>query len=271
VGRTGREQTGTDVGVASLARARRPERPRRTARLLPSARSLAAGFALLLAGLGAYFAARETSVFAIRTIEVDGARPATAAEVERALAPLVGKSLVGFHTGEAQQRLSAIPAVSGATIDRAFPHTLRIRVRLERAVAVARRGSDAWLVSSTARVLKKLTRPYPPLPRIWLPRTVDIGENATLDGEAAGAVAAVAPLAEIHFPATVRSVVSRDGDLALVLARGGEIRLGNTGDLRLKLAIAARILPLVVDGKYIDVSVPERPVASPDSQVLTRG
>ena len=31
--------------------------------------------------------------------------------------------------------------------DRDFPHTLRVRVRLERPVAVLRRGPDAWLVS----------------------------------------------------------------------------------------------------------------------------
>jgi cell division protein FtsQ len=272
VGGTRRPRTGADVDVVALPGPRRRERrTSRTARLLPSARSLAVGLALLLAGVGAYFVARETSIFAIREIEVQGARPATAAQIEAALAPLVGRSLVGFDVGDARQRLSAIPAVSGATIDRAFPHILRIHVRLERAVAVARQGSDAWLVSSTARVLRRLTRPYPALPRIWLPRSVDIGENSTLVGEAAGAVAAVAPLAQIHFPATVRSVVVRDGDLALVLARGGEIRLGTTGDLRLKLAIAARILPLVVGGKYIDVSVPERPVASPDSQVVTIG
>jgi cell division septal protein FtsQ len=272
VGVTRGPQGGKDVDAVALTGPRgRERRAPWTACLLPSGRSLAAGFALLLAGLGAYFVARETSIFAIQRIQVEGARPATAAQVEHALAPLLGRSLVGFDIAQARQRLSAIPAVSRATIDRAFPHTLQVHVRLERAVAVARHGADAWLVSSTARVLRRLTRPYPPLPRIWLARSVDVSENSTLDGEAAGAVAAVGPLAEIRFPAAVRSVVIRDGELVLVLARGTEVRLGSTGDLRLKLAIAARILPLVAAGKYIDVSVPERPVASPDSQVLTRG
>jgi cell division protein FtsQ len=229
------------------------------------------GFALLLGGVGTYFGARETSIFAIRAIQVEGARPATVAQIERALAPLLGTSLVGFDTGDARRRLSSIPAVSHASIDRAFPHTLRVRVRLERPVAVARQGADAWLVSSSARVLGRLTRPYPPLPRIWLPRSVDVSENATLGGDAAGAVAAVRPLGELHFPSVVRAVVIRNGELVLILPRGTEVRLGNTGDLRLKLAIAARILPLVAAGKYVDVSVPERPVASADSQVVTRG
>jgi len=272
MGGTERQPGRSDVDVVALPRPRRRERRvPRAARLLPSGRSLAAGFALLLAAVGAYFLARETPVFAIRQIQVEGASPATAAQVERALAPLIGRSLVGFDTAEARQRLGAIPAVSSAAIDRAFPHSLSVHVRLERAVAIARSGAEAWLVSSRARVLGRLTRPYPTLPRIWLPHSVHVSENTMLGGEAAGAVAAVAPLGEIHFPATVRSVVIRNDEFVLVLARSGEIRLGSTGDLRLKLAIAARILPLVVGAKYIDVSVPERPVASPDSQVATRG
>ena len=35
--------------------------------------------------------------------------------------------------------------------------------------------------------------------------------------------------------------------------------------------LAARILRITIGGSYIDVSVPERPVASPDSQVASRG
>ena len=49
-----------------------------------------------------------------------------------------------------------------------------------------------------------------------------------------------------------------------------QVRLGDAGDLRLKLAIAKRILR-VVGGTaatgYVDVSVPERPVANSNPQV----
>ena len=48
-----------------------------------------------------------------------------------------------------------------------------------------------------------------------------------------------------------------------VLRSGLEIRFGDRQDLRLKLAIAPRILATVAVGAtrgYIDVSVPERPV-----------
>ena len=57
---------------------------------------------------------------------------------------------------------------------------------------------------------------------------------------------------------------AKDAELTLVLGSGLELRLGDAGDLRLKLAIARRILrsqgaAARRDG-YIDVSVPERPV-----------
>ena len=54
-----------------------------------------------------------------------------------------------------------------------------------------------------------------------------------------------------------------DKELTLVLRSGLELRLGDAGDLRLKLAVARRILLLQgaeTSADYIDVSVPERPV-----------
>jgi len=54
-----------------------------------------------------------------------------------------------------------------------------------------------------------------------------------------------------------------------VLRSGLELRLGDASDLKLKLAIARRVLAAVGGGRgsYVDVSVPERPVASTNPQV----
>ena len=54
-----------------------------------------------------------------------------------------------------------------------------------------------------------------------------------------------------------------DKELTLVLRSGLELRLGDAGDLRLKLAVARRILLLQgaeTSADYLDVTVPERPV-----------
>ena len=61
----------------------------------------------------------------------------------------------------------------------------------------------------------------------------------------------------------MKAIRSTGGQLTLVLRRGPELRLGSSTDLGLKLSVAARVFPLLEDGTvYLDVSVPERPVAS---------
>ncbi len=222
---------------------------------------------LVGAGFGAYFLARETSVFALERIEVDGAPPAVVAEVRDALARYKGTSLVSFDRTRAALRLSAVPEVADAQFDRAFPHTLKVRVHLERPVAVLRQGADAWLVSASARVLRTLRRPYPRLPRIWVPRSVDVSVNATLGGVGAQGIAAVAPLKPMRVGVDVREVLTEGGELTLVLASGTQLRLGNSGDLKLKLSIAKQLLPLTRGAAYVDVSVPERPVAGYNPQL----
>ena len=241
---------------------RRPPRARRRVLLV-----VLGAVVLVGAGIGAYVVAEQTSVFALRQIEVQGAPPAVAARIRRTLAGYAGESLVRFDSGDAARRLSTISEVAGATFDRAFPHTLKVRVRTERPVAVLRRGADAWLVSATARVLRPLDRPYPRLPRIWLPRTADVAVNATLGGPGAQGVAALAPLKPLRVGAKVTQVQTGDGELTLVLGSGMEVRLGDSGDLRLKLAIAKQLLPLTTGSAYLDVSVPERPVSAPNPQV----
>jgi hypothetical protein len=101
------------------------------------------------------------------------------------------------------------------------------------------------------------------LPRMWLPKnaSVAVGETLpSLDGTLAAA--AVAPIGRHAFPGGVRAVISTRDELTLVLRNGPQIRIGGIGDLRLKLAIARRILRLAAAASavYIDVSVPGRPV-----------
>jgi cell division septal protein FtsQ len=238
---------------------------------VPRRRVLSVVLAALVAvgaGVGSYVGARQTSVFALKRIEIEGAPPAVAAQVRTALVSDVGRSLVGFDAGRAARRVSTVAEVADVHFDRAFPHTLKVRVRTERAVAVLRRGADAWLVSSTARVLQRLDHhPYPKLPRIWVPRSAEIAVNSTLGGAGAQGVAALAPIQPLRIGVKVRQVVVGGGELSLLLGSGLELRLGNSGDLRLKLSIAKQLLPLTAGASYVDISVPERPVAGYNPQV----
>ena len=72
------------------------------------------------------------------------------------------------------------------------------------------------------------------------------------------------------LPARVATVRYLAGELTLVLRSGVEVRLGDHSTCALKLELARRLLPRLAEGRaYLDVSVPERPVAGTtlDSQV----
>jgi cell division protein FtsQ len=234
-------------------------------RLLPSARALLVGFGLVALAALLYVVARETPMFAVRRIEVEGAPPRVAAHVRRALAPLRGKSLLGLGRDDVESRLAALPDVAAMSYDRAFPSTLRVVVRPERPVAVVRQGSSSWLVSAAARVIRTVPRGAAPgLPRVWVGRATSIGVGDVLsDRDALRAVRALALVRSL--PVHARFVRANDQELTLILRSGLELRLGNDGALPLKLAIARRILSALGGAsppyRYLDVSVPERPVA----------
>jgi cell division protein FtsQ len=191
------------------------------------------------------------------------------AEVERALAPELGRSLVRVNSGGIAGRTAAIPDLMSIRLDRDFPHTLRVRVRAERPVLVLRQGKNSWLVSARGRVLRKLAHPQrSSLARVWLPKSASIKVGRTLPAADGGvAAAALAPLLLNRFPARVRTVRESDSELTLVLPSGFEVRLGDIGDLHLKLAVARRLLRLLGDSPgangYLDISVPQRPVYRP--------
>jgi len=241
------------------------------ARLAPSGRSVLLGLALLVASIGAYVAARETSVFAVRTLEIRGGTPALQAQVRAALADEMGQSLLKIDGSTLARRVAPLPAVRSFDYDRAFPNTLRIVIRPEQPVLVLRQRADAYLVSTTGRVIGALRHPrLSHLPRLWAPGDAKITVGEPLPGPLIAGAVALAPLRGAPLPGGVHSV--RAGkELTLELGGGLEVRLGDSTDLRLKLAIARRILlstgAAATGSGYLDVSVPERPVLSSKSQV----
>ena len=247
---------------------------RALARAAPSGRSLLVGFALLALGLLAYAGARQTSLFAIRRIELAGAPPQVAAQVRRAVAGFQGASLVALDGADLIRRIEDVSTVYTARYDRAFPHTLRLVVRPEEAVAVLRRGPDSWLVSARGRVVERLRpRSLLGLPRVWVHAATQV-ELGQILAPASGGVAARAlePLVHAPFPARIATVTLAHGELSFGLVSGVELRLGRPEDVRLKLAIARRIVIALPAGtQYVDVSVPERPVAGTNPQLSTGG
>jgi cell division protein FtsQ len=233
------------------------------ARVAPSGRSLLLGFVIVAVVLLAYWGARSTSVFAVERVEVQGAPPAVARDVRKATRETVGGSLLAVDARAIEDALRALPSVAGASVDRAFPHALVIKVAPERPVAVVRRGHEAWLATGTGRLIREVpvgsNRGFP---RLWLKREVAVDLGKRLPASLAEATRALAAARDVRIPHRVQAVRAADGQLTLVLRGGPEIRLGAPRQVALKLAVAARVFPLLADGTvYVDVSVPERPVA----------
>jgi hypothetical protein len=252
--------------------ARRAAPSLQLARIAPSGRSVLIGFVLFALAVGGYVGARETSVFAVRTVDVRGGNQALQAQVKAALADELGQSLLKVDGGGLARRIAPLPGVRSFGYDRAFPNTLRVVLRPEQPVLVLRQAADAYLVSSTGRVIRTLRHPrLSHLPRLYVTKDVPVRVGESLPASAGAAATALAPLQGAPLPGGVRFV--RGGkELTLVLGGGLQVRLGDHGDLQLKLAIARRILratdAATTGGGYLDVSVPERPVLSSNSQVV---
>jgi cell division protein FtsQ len=238
------------------------------ARVAPSGRSLLLGFALVAAVLVAYWGARSTSVFAVERVDVQGAGSVVVRDVRAATRAEIGRSLLRVDAQAIADEIRALPSVAGASVDRAFPHTLVVRVQPERPVAMIRRGNSAWLATGRGRVIREVEPgSHRQFPRLWLKRDVSVEVGRRLPAGLTPATRALAAARDVRIPRQVLAVRATDGQLTLVLRRGPEIRLGAPRDLLLKLTVAARVFRLLQDGTvYLDVSVPERPVSSTYSQ-----
>jgi cell division protein FtsQ len=253
--------------VEALAPAWRPSapeiRPRAwLAHIAPTRRSVVLGLGILAVALGGYLIARETALFSIDRIDVHGGSPRVDAQVREALASIEGTPLVGLDGSAVLTKVDALPTVVSASYDRAFPHTLRVTIVPEQPAAVLRSGPDSWLVSTRGRVIERLpSQALPRVPRVWISsRTpVRIGEELTTAG---AATAAHAVGLSGRFAARVASASYANGTLVFRLRSGLVVVLGDAGDVKLKVAVAARLLAkLPLGSGFLDVSLPGRPVS----------
>jgi len=230
-----------------------------------------------LAGVGLlYLGARETPVFALHEVEVSGAPANVRADVLAEIADLRGRSLVSLDGHALVQRLEALPTVRSVSYDRAFPNTLRVTVEPERPVAVLVQDADTWVVSVTGRVIG----PESPEDTDGLPRVRDRQDGvlhpgaSVVSNDILGVLAALAE-APKSMALPIRSGRLEEDDLSFVLTGDGGARplleLGEPADVGVKLRVAALVLHKMTPEEraslgYLDVSLPDRPVASSNTQ-----
>jgi cell division protein FtsQ len=216
-----------------------------------------------------YLAARETPVFAVRTIEVEGAPRDVRLAAEEAARPFLGESLVALDGKALVDELEALPTVRSATYDRAFPSTLRIFVEPEPPVAIVRIRRDSWVVSERGRIIGAATEEDTAgLPRFHVPAVTGIVPGRFLTDPNSKTILSALALLPGRFPAKVARVDLEKAELTMaLLTEWGtpELRLGDVADMDVKLEVAALVLRSLTaeeraSAVYVDVSVPERAV-----------
>ena len=226
---------------------------------------------------GAYTLVDWTSLFAIRNVEVTGGTQEVTSAVKRALKPMDGEPLLGLDRGQVKALARTVPAVMAAEVERDFPDGIRVKLILEEPVGVVRSGLEAWVVSGRGRIIEKTTPTGKrDLPRIWITAGYRFSLGALAPSSDALLAAQALHRLPPNFPLPVESAIGTVDDLNLVVgaddARKLELRLGPAVGIRLKLAVAAEVLSSLSPAEarrlsYLDVSVPERPVASSNRQV----
>jgi cell division protein FtsQ len=192
-------------------------------------------------------------------MSVTGMQHVTAAQVRTASGVSMHDHLLFVDAGAAAHRVEQLPWVAHASVKRDFPGTLKIAITEYIPVAYVRGTTGVVLVAENGHVIAySPTAPTRGVEIRGVRRAPSVGELLS-PPDAAGVVS--------RLPATLAPQVSAvdvsGGGLALVLARGGQIRMGNASDLDAKAAAAEAVLAHLgaQSFSYVDVSTPNRPVS----------
>ncbi|MEW6541465.1 MAG: FtsQ-type POTRA domain-containing protein [Bacillota bacterium] len=195
-------------------------------------------------------------LFEIDTITVEGNLWLQAEEIIAASGLVPGTNIFRAQTGEARDRLEALPAVREARLVREFPSAVRIVVAERVPVALLSIQGEFWEVDVEGVPVRKKRKGWDDLPVITgvgiknpnLPRTLEAVERLPEE--------VVAGLSEVWFGEDLR--------LILYTIDGIEIRLGRLERLEQKGVLLAEVLTLVRDDgrkvEYIDLSEPDKTV-----------
>jgi cell division protein FtsQ len=221
-----------------------------------------------LAVLGGYKLLAMSSAFAVDSVDVTGAPPALRTEIAAAVSTTAaGHSLLTVDRGAIERRLAEMPYVKSVSIDRAFPHTLAVTVKVERPAVVVEVAKTAYLVASDGRVLESRSTPPGHLPLVQLPSgsTLLVGRGSgDANVDAALSVLRQATPAFIRHVGRITELQPHGGLITAVVGQRLKLRLGTPDQLPLKLAVVERVMRRITRAQraevaYIDVSAPGRP------------
>jgi cell division protein FtsQ len=204
---------------------------------------------------------RDSSLVAVEDVEVRGVTE----NRERVVAALRSAALdmTTLHVREEELRdaVAGFPSVDSVSADASFPHDLQIEVQERVPVAVVRSGGRELPVSADGHVLPGFDVDLGELPPLQgLP-----GGGGRLDAEgvAQAEVIGAAP-EELYSRIAAADWDVERGGVVLEIEEGPELRFGDAVRAEAKWEAAEAVLadPELGPVTYVDVSVPERPVAA---------
>jgi cell division protein FtsQ len=194
-------------------------------------------------------------VFAVRAgdIEVSGLGGwIDRAEVSKVLAKDVGVPLVRISPERIEQRLMALPAVKQATVTRAWPTGLDVRLEPRVAAAAVKDGEAFVLLDSEAAPVASVDAAPEGLPIIAVPLTE--GNQRTVES----VLRVAASLPEWLSTQVVSIGAETEDTVAFTLASGVKVYWGDSSEAAVKAA-AIEVLMKQPAVESIDVTAPEFP------------
>jgi cell division protein FtsQ len=231
-----------------------PPLPRR-----PPVRAVAACAGVLVLLGGAWLWLRDSSLVAVRHVDVTGLSGSQAPRVRAALEE-AARDMTTLHVRDKQLRtaVAPYPAVQSIEAHADFPHRLRVVVHEHVAVGALTAGSDRVAVAADGTVLRGSSTSGLPVIAVGAAPSGDIVSDRR--AQRAIALLAAAPSA---LRAKVERVYAGPRGLTAPLTSGPVLYFGGPERLRAKWTAAARVLAdrSSAGATYLDIRLPERPAA----------
>jgi len=199
-------------------------------------------------------------LLAVRTVQVDGVRTLTTAEVRQAAEVRTGTPLLRVDVDAAAARVRRVPQVAAAQVSRGWPDRIVITVTERAPVAVVDQDGQQWLVDDGG-VLFATVSGAPPHGVV----PVDVPHPGPGDPATRAALAAVAALPGSLRPSVTAVHATTAQDVTLTLTDGTTVVWGDGGRPTQKAAALGAVLDQIHRGALdpagtIDVSVPGKVV-----------
>ena len=223
-------------------------------------RLLLAVVVLAALGYGAWMWLRDSSLTAVREVEVTGSTSSEQSRVRAAL-DAAARDMTTLHVREdaLRESVAQYTSVAGLEVRSDFPHTLRIRVLEHTPVAVLVSGDREIAASGDGLLLQGVVADGDlPVIRMDAAPAGDRVRNANT--RTALTLAAAAPEA---LRRRIDRLWTGPRGMMLALVDGPDLIFGDASDARRKWLASSRVLadPSAAGATYLDVRTPERVAA----------